>query len=399
MNMKNYNIHNDKSYQKFLTKKPKLSETTRKGYEYSVTRYCKTNKKTLHEIITEQRIEQRSRIENGVIIEYDADYSTIDTYQQNYIDFLRNNNYSNNSIMVSLLQVNSVLKTLGLKVPTLPQMEDDSKKWYVLQQEDIEYVLSFAITKHRAIIRLLCETGMRREDALSLTIRDYIKATHYHHNCTELEDFLENCKKDMMAYWKYYPKKTSKRNILHMTYSSKYTHHEIMTYLQDRYNKEEDLHLNSILFPMRYESLTNAFRKHSKKLYNYHQQKLENKLCNDGISKETYDEKIKQIPNFHPHGLRKFYITTIAMNCSNPRAIALLEGHKPWSATDSNYIDNKNLEKMVYDEYMKALPILSLNRNIVVENRIQEQENEIRKLRSKTEKLEKYFRELYDIAH
>ena len=38
----------------------------------------------------EQRIEQRSRIENGVIIEYDADYSTIDTYHENYIKHLRN---------------------------------------------------------------------------------------------------------------------------------------------------------------------------------------------------------------------------------------------------------------------------------------------------------------------
>lgn len=58
------------------------------------------------------------------------------------------------------------------------------------------------------------------------------------------------------------------------------------------------------------------------------------------ISKETYEESIEIIPNFHAHSLRKFFISTLAKNRIGARISALMERHSAPIAIDNHYVDN-----------------------------------------------------------
>ena len=77
------------------------------------------------------------------------------------------------------------------------------------------------------------------------------------------------------------------------------------------------------------------------------------------ISKETYEESIETIPNFHAHGLRKFFITTLAQNRVDARISALMEGHKAPIATDSRYVGSDFLRESIKEEYLRCIPDLS----------------------------------------
>ena len=77
------------------------------------------------------------------------------------------------------------------------------------------------------------------------------------------------------------------------------------------------------------------------------------------ISKETYEESVATIPNFHAHGLRKFFITTLAQNRVDARISALMEGHVPPIQTDSHYVNSAFLKDSIREEYMRCIPDLS----------------------------------------
>lgn len=160
--MKNDEVLNDKTFQKFLQKKQNLKQDSVQNYVTSLRYYCEANNFTLTELVREQHHEQRNRIKDGIIIEYNPDFGSIDDYQYQYISYLQSKGNKNISIRGHLIRVNGVLKNLGVKVPTFPDFVDDTADWYVLTKEEIKYVLNFASPKYRAMILLMCSTGMRR---------------------------------------------------------------------------------------------------------------------------------------------------------------------------------------------------------------------------------------------
>ena len=301
----------DTSFQKFLNKKRKLSKNTVKNYAIAVEQYCEANQFKFHEFVKQQRIEQRSRIQDGVIIEYDPDYGTIDTYHENFIQYLKKRGNKKTSITAKLKNLNAVLKRLGLKVPTFPEFEDDSEDWYVLSKEDISYTISIASVKYSAIIEFFVSTGMRLKDILKLKIKDYIEATFEHHGCTELEDFLFHATDDMMGYWDHYPIKTERFKIRQKTYNSPSSNKKILLMLRERLKimtakglvmSKEDYLFSSQKKdhkgPIYENVIINQFIILNSKLQKEKQRVLDSKLKEGKITQETYDEIMKQVENF-----------------------------------------------------------------------------------------------------
>ena len=98
---------------------------------------------------------------------------------------------------------------------------------------------------------------------------------------------------------------------------------------------------------------------HKHKLISERERALRYRYEQGEISKETFEESIETIPNFHAHGLRKFFITTLAQNRVDARISALMEGHRHPLVTDSNYFSSDFLDESVKEEYLRCIPDLS----------------------------------------
>ena len=331
MIMKKENIIESKAYQKYVKKK-NITQKTLDTYIFSLLQFCKANNKELDVMIEEMLEEQLPYIdENGRIHEYNPEYGNIDTYLNNTVTYLQSKGNSNHSIHSHMVRIRAVLTSLGVKLPAKVELEKDKKDWYVLSKEDIKYVLSISPLHHQALITFLAHTGMRIGDVRNLRISDFMEATYKYHECTEIDDFLQKAPEDMMGYWQFKPQKTIKHDIECKVYNTEESSNLILKSLLRRkssietLNKKKgtDLKLekNDYLFSSRNKNfkgqindntITTLFVRRNKDLRKYNERLLYQEYNEGKISKETLEQKLSSIPVFHAHGLRKFFITTLA---------------------------------------------------------------------------------------
>lgn len=407
MIMKKENIIESKAYQKYVKKK-NITQKTLNTYIFSLLQFCKANTKPLDDIIEEVLEEQLPYIdEQGRIHEYNPEYGNIDTYLNNTVTYLQTKGNSNHSIHSHMVRIRTVLTSLGVKLPAKVELEKDRKDWYVLSKEDIKYVLSISPLHHQALICFLAHTGIRIGDVRNLRISDFMEATYKYHECTEIDDFLEKAPENMMGYWQFKPQKTIKHDIECKVYNTEESSNLILKSLLRRkssietLNKKKgtDLKLekNDYLFSSRNKNfkgqindntITTLFVRRNKDLRKYDERLIHQEYNEGKISKETLEQKLSSIPVFHAHGLRKFFITTLARKRVDLRASAFLEGHTPFMQHDRSYVDSDNLEDLIYEEYQRVIPALSFlkdeedfelskkNHDLQIENTQLKQENQ-----------------------
>lgn len=375
MNMNIGSIEEDKSFQKYLSKKS-ISERTLKTYKVSLLYFCQANGKTFHQIVKSIRKEQRDVIENGIIIRYDPNYGLVDDYITAFVDELRSKGNTNTSIDHHLRNVKGILSALGVKLPDMPTLDDDAADWYLLSKEEIRYMISICNLHYQFMITFLACTGMRLSDALSLTIGDFMKATGEYHDITEVDEFLDKAPQDMIGFWDFYPQKTKKRKIPCKVCNTPEASNLGLLYLRQRrdsINKMNEkngtdlaLAKSDALFGSRIKnykgfispsSISSRLAIKNKTLIEDRKRILKSKLDDGEISEETYDELLSQTPKFHAHGLRKFFISTISSHVGDIRICALMEGHSSPLPTDKSYI--KISDELVREAYFKVIPELS----------------------------------------
>ena len=405
--MKKENIIESKSWQKYVKKK-NITQKTLGNYVFSLLQFCKANNKPLDSMVKEMLEEQLPYIdEQGRIHEYNPEYGLIDNYLNNTITYLQTKGNSNHSVHSHMMGIRAVLTSLGVKLPAKVELERNPKEWYVLSKEDIRYVLSISPLHHQALICFLAHTGVRIGDARNYTIEDFMKATYKYHECTEIDQFLEKAPENMMGYWQFKPQKTIKHDIECKVYNTEESSNLILKSLLRRkssietLNKKKgtDLKLekNDYLFSSRNKNfkgqlndntITTLFVRRNKDLRKYNERLLYQEYNEGKISKETLEQKLSEIPVFHAHGLRKFFITTLAKKRVDLRASAYLEGHTPFMQHDRSYVDSDNLEDLIFEEYCRVIPALSFlkdeedfelgqrNHDLQIENTQLKQENQ-----------------------
>lgn len=413
--MKKLDIFTDKTFQKYVKKK-NISEKTLKSYVFSLMQFCNANEKSLNEMVNEVLDEQLPYIDkDGRIHEYNPEYSKIDTYLYNTLTYLKNKGNSNQSIHAHLLRIRTVLSELNVKLPKMMELENDTKEWFVLSKEDIKYVLSISPLHHQALITFLAHTGIRIGDVRNITISDFMKATYNYHECNEIDEFLSKAPMDMLGYWQFKPQKTRKHDIECKVYNtaessnlilkSLYRRQESIRKINEKNNTNFKLEKNDYLFSSRNKNfkgqindntITTLFVRRNQELMKYKKRLLMQELDDGRISKETYNSKLKELPVFHAHGLRKFFITTLARKRVDLRASAYLEGHAPFMQQDKSYVDSGNLDDLIYDEYTRVIPALSFikdeadyelgkrNKELILENtRLRQVKEDLEKERNR----------------
>ena len=125
---------------------------------------------------------------------------------------------------------------------------------------------------------------------------------------------------------------------------------------------------------------------------------IDEKIKNGELAAEDRDAAISKIPKFHAHACRKFFQSTIAMNCGNLRICALMEGHSTPLRTDGSYIKIDVNE--VKEVYMSAIDDLSLENTevkVYTSEIRKEMEAKMRVLEEKNQKLEAEVSEIGNI--
>ena len=405
--MKKENIIESKTYQKYVKKK-NITQKTLDTYIFSLLQFCKANQKELDVMIEEMLEEQLPYIdEDGRIHEYNPEYGSIDNYINNTVTYLQTKKNSNHSIHSHMVRIRAVLSTLGIKLPAKVELEKDMKDWYVLSKDDIKYILSISPLHHQALITFLAHTGIRIGDVRNLRISDFMEATYTYHECTEIDDFLQKAPEDMMGYWQFKPQKTIKHDIECKVYNTKESSNLLLKSLLRRQSSIEKLNekkgtnfkleKNDYLFSSRNKNfkgqindntITTLFVRRNKDLRKYNERLIYQEYNEGKMSNETLEQKLSSIPVFHAHGLRKFFITTLARKRVDLRASAYLEGHTPFMQHDRSYVDSDNLEDLIFEEYCRVVPALSFlkdeedfelgkrNKDLQIENSQLKQENQ-----------------------
>lgn len=382
MIMKKENILESNTWQKYVKKK-NITQKTLNTYSFSLIQFCNANNKELDLMIHNALEEQLPYIdEQGRIHEYNPEYSYIDNCLSNTVTYLKEKGNSNQSIHAHIMRIRAVLSSLGVKLPKRVELENDRKQWYVLSKDDIRFVLSISALHHQALITFLAHTGLRIADARNLRISDFMMATYKYHECDEIDDFLEKAPMGMLGYWQFKPQKTRKHDVECKVYNTTESSNLILKSLYRRQNSIEQLNLkkgtdyklekNDYLFSSRNKNfkgqindntITTLFVRRNKDLRKYKERLIYQEYDEGKMSKETLEQKLSSIPVFHAHGLRKFFITTLARKRVDLRVSAFLEGHTPFMQHDKSYVDSDNLEDLIYEEYQRVIPALSFEKD------------------------------------
>ena len=261
---------------------------------------------------------------------------------------------------------------------------------------------------YKTIIMLMASTGLRPSDICNLNISDSINATKEYHDCKNIDEFLDYAPQDMIPFFSFYPQKTSKHNIQCKVCCTPETSNMLLLMLRERRNyymkKCDGLKMKSSdpLFTTRSSkfqnrikppSITLTFRTKRVKLTEERKRILDTKLHNNEISQEEYDILSEENPNFTPHALRKYFISTVAENIGNLRVSALMEGHVPPMDLDMNYV--KISDDLIKEEYLKLIPSLSFENvevDLLTSKRKRELEAEIKELKEENREIKENIR-------
>lgn len=408
------NIKHDPAFQQFLDKKPNLSDVTKNNYQRGIKLLCEVNNKPFYQIIKEIRSEQNDKIENNMIIRYDPDFGVVYKYLMSVINELLERGNSNVTINNYINNIKVVLSTLKIELPKLPDFPDDTKEWYLLTKQDIGYALNESNLVHKALITFLACTGFRIRDAVNLTVGDFMESTREYHDCDNVYEFLDNAPEGMIGFWSFYPNKTKKHKTICKVCNTPECSDLLMLLLRTRvkYYFDRTIRGNSLLKieksdalfgnrkgyfkdHLKPHSISHVFAMKNKKIQMERERNLK-KLLNAGeLKQREYDDLIRNAPRFHAHGLRKYFISTLAKNCSDLRLCAAMEGHIPPLKHDLSY--NKITNEEIKEAYFKAIPDLSFEEvkvKFLVSEEKRKLEEEYDKMKKEKELAEKRYDEL-----
>lgn len=318
---------------------------------------------SVQEFIEEANQEQISYInEKNQIISPDVEQTNLKFYLDSFQEYSLQK-LSASTVESTMSSVRAVYTTLGhnLQLPKRKHVHMPVSSNSRLSREKIQKSLRLCNKKYSALIVFLASTGMRIGDAVRLTIKDWLHSI----NQKNLQEALND--ENSIGYFEFYPNKTKKNNILCQTFNTPESNAYIKDYLKERISKKEVLTDDSLLFKFNSNStatINKYFDSRNQKLYNGEVNELQTKKDAGLLTETEFEEKKNNISKFHPHGLRKYFITMVGNYCENLKVAARFAGHTLPEATDQNYIRFQKEELLHH--YLKVIKYLSFDEEIKV---------------------------------
>lgn len=353
-----------KQLEPFFQKRNQLALGTKKRYIAHIRNYCNFLGYSVQEFIEEANQEQISYInENNQIITPDVEQTNLKFYLDSFQKYcLQNMSASTAESCIST--VRAVYTSLGhnLQLPKRKHISTPVSSNSRLTREKIQKVLRLSNKKYTSLIVLMASTGMRISDALKLRIIDWLHAI----NQNNLHKALQS-DESVIGYFEFYPVKTKKSNILCQTFNTPESNEYIKEYLKERMSKGEELTEDSSLFKLSIDSQSTVnkyFDLRNQKLYDEEVNELEREKEAGLLTETEFEEKKNNISKFHPHALRKYFITMVGNYCENLKVAARFAGHTLPEATDQNYIRFQKEELLHH--YLKVIKYLSFDEEVKI---------------------------------
>lgn len=355
-------MENTKTLNNFFNKKAlkgtNLSERSKVAYTGILNQFSEANNKTLQTLLQEAKEDQTPYLNNrNQIIMPDIDSSRLSEQVTHFIETQKQQKNQPQTINDKLSKIKSFFKFNKLEFPNF-KLQTEKQTVKILSKEQIGEILKNMSTKQRAMYGFLLATGMRISDMVKLTIEDFMEAI----GVDDIK-YLIHTEVNNVGYWEFVPQKTrNSSGVTCMTCSTPEANNNIISYLRKR-NRKTKLALDQPLF------MTNRGNAYDAQIFStlsYRESQrikkdmikgYERDLEDGKISKRKYDELVEKTPKFHPHGLRKYFISVLANQRVPSRISAVMEGHVPPIATDDHYV--KISKEAVIEEYTKIVPYLS----------------------------------------
>ena len=379
MTMKDYDVMEDIEFRKAIG--TNLSKESVKSYSQSIMMFCKVNQKTFAEMVTEIKTEQYDRIEDNKVIRYDPNQGNVNHYLNNFVKYYQDNNFSIATINSRVGHARTMLKRAGIILPERQKlMVKNQEKPRIISRNEISQILNYCDIWQKSYVTFLASVGMRAQDFVNLTIDDFIDATFDYHNCIDVDDFIDHAPKDMMGYWVFIPQKTQRLGLECRVCNTPESSNILMETLRIRKEKlaekgkrlkgEDPLFIsqnNGYNSKILKKSLTATFWRINQKLQKEVKKDLDLQLKNREISRKEYRKRMNNLPRLHPHGLRKFFTTTVRNYTTNRDISLIMEGHTSPFAMDKHYVgvnDELFSDEKIKETYETVIPYLTFQQKI-----------------------------------
>ncbi|MCC7562090.1 MAG: integrase [Methanobrevibacter arboriphilus] len=323
------NIKKDIYFKKLITEKT-LSNSTIKGYYYSLKQYSELHNMTLTELISEADIEEEKNIR--------MKRRKIKERLIKYQIHLKKQNYSKNYINGNITRVKSFYKYFEIERPELPPL--NLKENYHERYSDIptikhikQAIESTTNLSYKAMILFMATSGSSRMETHNLTVQNFIDGTIKYHKNGSIPKILDELEpqNDIIPLFQMVRQKT---DYPYYTCCSPETSDMIIKHLKTlpKINK------NDKIFNIDVDSISRFF----------------NRLN----IKNKWNKKPNGYNFFHPHALRKFNATVIEdIGFANT-----IQGRKSDPITEAYF--KRNPER-IREKYLEHLPKLTINKTIV----------------------------------
>lgn len=317
---------------------------SRKIYKRAITYYCKFNNMTMQELLDEADQEE----ENGIRWKKRKLKGRLLKFRQNLIQ-----NYKKATIKSYFTCVLVVYKYFDIEIGNLPTLSDKNVKLPepiqfkdILTHEEIDLALKNSNRKFNAVILFMTSSGCARAETLSLTIQQFLDATHEYHGESDMIKALNKLKNTKDVVPTFYLKRL-KTNKYYYTFCSPEAVKSIVNFLLNdrvRYDDEGNLLLSpqDKLFPFGKCYLAAALTK------------LNNDL---GFGQAgTYNR-------LRTHMFRKFHASTLKKAGMSESDIDSLQGRGKSSTRAAYFYEDPETLKQ---KYIDCLPELVINDNVNV---------------------------------
>lgn len=331
-------MYNEKLFIK-LVEERNVKKSTIRGYYTSLNSYTNFCEMTLQELYDEAIADEKSIVllKNRRLKQHLIDYRS----------YLINKNIASSTIKNYMSKITTFYNHFMIEIPQLPQIKYE--KSYEISYEDlpsrtdIKKVLDIVPIDFKSLILFMVSSGTAKSETLSLTVSDFLKATHEYHSSTSILGSLNELsnKKDVVPT--FYIKRFKTDKYYHTFCTPEATNY-IVKYLKTR----DCLKMEDKLFPFTDSTLVKKFE-----------------LVNDyfGWGFKGYYRF------FRSHVLRKYHASNIGLP---EEIIDELEGRGKNKIHDTYIKTNPIKLKKIYKKYMHNVTIYQKDK---IEEEIREEIN------------------------
>ena len=230
----------------------------------------------------------------------------------------------------------------------------------------------------QALILFMSSSGTSRNEALSITIQDFIDATREYHNEISIENVMDVLEQQevVVPTFQLYRKKT---HYPYITFCSPEATQKILMYLRHRTNKYS--------WQPGIKTISKISLAHEDKLFHFAIRTV-NKNFERLNDKLGWGYKRNNRRFFHPHALRKFFATELLKSDMDAMTIDFLSGRRISSTHEAYFKADPARLKQKYMNFMNNLMIREeITYHDVTSNELQELEYYREKEKANDEKI------------